>query len=274
MKKLSFALIVVVLAVAVSAVVYVSTRPAAGAAALAEFSVDNLSCGACVSNIQNALAQVDGVGAVDVNVTMGQARVEFAPEEIGAETIAARISSADYPAKVKRVLSAEDYRALRQEQSRMSDRYVGRIGDELISREDFAAALGSGKTEGNVAATWNRLVQQQLLLQDAARNGIVVQDGEVQAEIDAMRSKHEGFDAFIAERYGSIEAFAESTRRNMIINRNIEQNVLAGMTEPREKRQVLDRWYRELSENTPVVVFDSQLKAALGSGQGGCGGCC
>ncbi len=216
---------------------------------------------------------MDGVGKVDVNVTLGEARVEFAPEKVSAETIAGRISDADYPARVARVLSADDYRALRQEQSQLADRYVGRIGEKLISRQDFTAALGAGATEGNVAATWDRLVQQQLLLQDAARNGVVVQDGEVQAQIEALRKKHQGFDAFIAQRYGSIEAFAESTRRNMIINRNIEQNVLSGGTDPAKKNQLLNRWYQKLNEETPIAIFDSKLETALAAGQSGCA-CC
>lgn len=273
MKKSLIALMTLVLAVGLGVVTYVANRPAE-ALALAEFSVSNLSCGSCVSNIQKALSQVDGVEAVEVNVTLGKARVEFEAEQISAEAIAERISAADYPASLKRVLSAADYRALREEEAQLGDRYVGRIGEELISREDFVAALGSSTNGGSATAAWDGLVQRQLLLQNAVRNGVVVHDGEVQAEIEALREKHEGFDAFISERYGSMEAFTENMKVNMIINRNIEENVLASQVDGPQRRQRLDEWYNRLIEQTPVVIFDAKLKEALAAGKGGCGGGC
>ncbi|MFO7982891.1 MAG: heavy metal-associated domain-containing protein [Desulfuromonadales bacterium] len=273
MKRLLIPLIVLVLAVAVSSVAYVVTRPT-NPMALAELSVDNLTCGSCVGNVEDSLSQLDGVGQIDVNVTLGEARIAFDPDQISAEMIARRISASDYPARVEQVLSAEDYVAQRRENSQMADRYVGRIGEKLISRDDFREKVESRSAPSDMTGTWNSLVQQQLLLQDAVRNGIVVQEEEVQAEIDDLRNQHEGFDAFVSERYGSLEAFADSTRRNMIINRNIEQNVVAGRTDPVEKRQKLNTWFRQLKEETPVTIFDSKLEAALAAGRGGCGGGC
>jgi len=248
--------------------------------ALAEFSVRNLSCGSCVQNIRNALEGVKGVGAVEVSVTSGLARVEYAPAAIDAGAIAGRITEAGYPAVLSQQLTAEDYRALREDSARLGDRFVGRIGEKLISRETFASALS--RREGGPAApkqgllkeVWEDILQQELLLAAAERNAVVVQEGEVDLELRKLRETGEDFSALVRENYGSEEELRRQLKQNLIIRRNIDENVLQGEQDPRVARQRLDRWYRDLAGSVPVLIFDPALKAAVEGGGKGCGGNC
>ncbi len=247
---------------------------------LAEFNVQKLTCGSCVKNIQNALADVRGVGNVEVSVTSGRAKVEFDESSTDAETISGKIASAGYPAQVSRTFSADDYRALRENASRLAKNYVAKIDDRLISRDDFEKACAARRSPNATAAmeqgvrkaVWQETLQRELLLLAAEKNSIVVQDGEVALEIDKMRGGMQNFDAMIVKRFGSMENFAARVKEDMIINRNIEEHVLQGETDPKLRQFKLNNWYAELSAKTPVEIFDPALNAAAAGG--GCGGSC
>ena len=250
--------------------------------ALAEFSVANMTCGSCVRNIETALAGVSGVDEVEVSVATGRSRVSFDPNRIGAEKIAEKITAAGYPAQVGYVLSTEEYRAAREEESRLADKFVARIGERLIPREDFQAAAevqrsrsgAPARDQDVLRATWQALVQREILLTAAEKNGIVVQNGEVQAEIEKMRGGMKGFDQLIAKRYGSVNAFAEKLKTDLTTRRLIEESVLSGKEAPDERNRKVQAWYAQLAAGTEIRILDQQLKAAMASSGGGCGGSC
>jgi copper chaperone CopZ len=264
--------------VAAGGFAWTATRPEAFA--LAEFSVQNLSCGSCVQNIQNALGGVKGVGAVEVSVTSGRARVEYAPARIDAGAIASRITAAGYPAVLSQDLSVADYQALREDEARLADRFVGRIGGKLVSREAFAEALSrregdaAAPKQGLLKAVWGEILQREMLLAAAEKNGVVVQEGEVDLELQKVREKNRDFAAFVQARYGSEGEFRRQLKEDMIIRRNIEEHVLQGESDESLARQKIDLWFRELAAAVPVIIFDPALKAAVVGGGKGCGGSC
>lgn len=248
--------------------------------ALAEFSVRNLTCGSCVGNIRGALSSLKGIGAVEVSVTMGRASVEYDPERIEPEAIAGRIVRAGYPAALNQVLDVADYRSFKEDESRLAERFVGRIGDRLVSRDAFASMLSrfegdrAALRQGLLRTVWQELVQRELLLAAAEKNGVVVRDEEVDLEVDRMRKGNEGFDTIVEGRYGGAEDLRQLLKEQMIIQRNIEEYVLAGEHDSTTRRLKLDRWYRELTDAAPIRIFDPALKAAVNAAGSGCGGSC
>jgi len=248
--------------------------------ALAEYSVQNLSCGSCVQNIRNALGGVKGVGEVEVSVTSGRARVEYAPSGADAETIARRITEAGYPAELVRDLSAADYQTLREDASRLADRFVGRVGNRLISREAFAEALSrrEGEVEtpkgGLLKTTWNQILQREILLSAAEENAVVVQEGEVDLRLQEMRQKNDDFETAVHSRFGGEAGFRRWLKEEMIIQRTIEEHVLRDESDPNLRRFKLDQWFKNLAATVPVAIFDPALKAAVEEGGKGCGGSC
>ncbi|MFA5517110.1 MAG: heavy metal-associated domain-containing protein [Desulfuromonadales bacterium] len=68
-----------------------------GNSSLAEFSVRNLTCVACVGNIEKALADLPGVGSPQVSLSEGRMRVEYDAAQVNAGNIAEAVSAAGYP---------------------------------------------------------------------------------------------------------------------------------------------------------------------------------
>ena len=62
----------------------------------AVFKVSGMTCQGCVRHVQRALAKLDGVGSTAVDV--GRVRLEFAPERVTREAIAAALTEAGYAA--------------------------------------------------------------------------------------------------------------------------------------------------------------------------------
>ncbi len=275
-QKLSWIGLVVLVAGVLGSAIY--TIAADGEYGLAEIKVNNLSCGACVSKIQSALGGVNGLGVVDVNITRGEARVEYDASKITPEAIAAKISAAGYPAELLREQSAGEYQAKRSDQAAMAQKYTGKIGDRLVSKEEFAALVEEFRPANKnfpesalKQAVWSDLIQQELLLSDASRNGIVVQNGEVDLAIQKMKEKMPDFDKKVAAQFGSLDKFHAYLKTQMVVEKNIEENVVKGVDDRNEQRQKLNQWYSGLVEKTPVAVYDPALKAAAGGG--GCGNC-
>ena len=249
-------------------------------AALAEYQIEKMTCGSCVSNIEKALSALDGVGSVEVNLTSNRGRVTYDPSEVDSRVIAETITGAGYPASLRMELDPQEYAALQQEQSQLGQQYLARIGDRLLSRSDFEL-LVQQRSQGPIAAeqndqlwqaVWKDVLQRELLLAAAEQNQIIVQDGEVDARIDELRQQHKGLDQIAAERYGSMMSFRDRLREDMIINRNIDDHVYVGASSPGERQAKFQQWYAELQKNTEVIIFDPRLKS-LGQGGSGCA-CC
>ena len=89
-----------------------------------------------------------------------------------------------------------------------------------------------------------------------------------------MKAANQDFDAAVLARFGSHERFFAQLKESMIINRNIEQHVVAGLKTDLEKQQRFSDWFQETLQNTNVVIFDPAIKQAAASGSSSCGGTC
>lgn len=249
-------------------------------AALAEYQIEKLTCGSCVSNIESALSSLDGVSSVEVNLTSNRGRVTYDPAEIDSSAIASAITEAGYPASVRLQLDPQEYGALQQEQAQLGQKYLARIGDRLLARSDFeeivqqraAGAVSPDQKSQLLQEVWKDVLQRELLLSAAEKNQVIIQQGEVDAKLDELRQGHQGLEQLVVKRYGNMDNFRTRLREDMIINRNIEDHVYAGIDDPRQQQSQLQAWYADLQKETEVIIFDPQLKA-VGQGGGGCA-CC
>lgn len=274
--------------VAVLAVVVMSwpTRGINAAdAALAVYNVENMTCGACVRKVQNALAGVNGIGKVEVSVTAGRSNVEYDAARVDPATIAATITAAGYPATLREALNTDEYRALKAEDERLANRYVARVGERLLPREEFQAALEQriGSTPQSPPPAmlnqlrqqvWSELLQRELLLNAAEQSQVVIQEFEVAAEIERIRAGHADFDQLLVERFGNLEAFSLQLKNDMIISKHLTENVSDPGLSAAQQQQQLQFWYQQLVRTTPLVIFDPALKAANNGSGSGCGGSC
>lgn len=283
-KNTYLTLLAVVAILAVVAMSWPTTRGVDAAdAALAVYNVENMTCGACVRRVQNALADVNGVGKVEVSVTAGRSNVEYDAARVDPATIAAAITAAGYPATLQESLSTDEYRALKAEDEHLANRYVARVGERLLTREEFQSALeqrmGSMSQPPPPAMlnqlrqqVWSEVLQRELLLNAAEQSQVVVYEDEVFAEIERIKADHADFDQLLARRFGSLEAFSVQLKNDMIISKHLALNVSDPGLSAAQQQLQLQYWYQQLARTTPLVIFDPALKAT-NSGSG-CGGSC
>jgi copper chaperone CopZ len=62
-------------------------------------NVSNMTCNGCVTHVTKALAAVDGVNDVKVNLEKGTAEVKFAAAKVQPEMLTAAVVKAGYPAQ-------------------------------------------------------------------------------------------------------------------------------------------------------------------------------
>ena len=255
--------------------------------AMSEMRVEKLTCGACVANISTALAEVAGVESVEVSVTTGRSQVLFNPSLVDAEKIAKVVTDSGYPATVTRQLSNQQYQAIQNEEATLAEIYVAKIGDRLVGRDEFDQLVNQKLIAGGLqerpemrtqiaSQTWKSLKQRFLLLGAAEKNQVVVPDGEVELKIKQLRQQMPNFDAYVKSGFASADDFSRQIKEDMIINKNIQDNVLAGVINPSQRQAQFNQWFQDLISNSPVTIYDASLKQATGA-TGSCGsggGCC
>ncbi len=278
LKYLGWALPVLVGLVAWGAIAHLGGG--SRALALAELQVENLTCGSCIKKIRKALGEVKGTENVEVDLTSGRVKAEFEPEKTDPDTLARALSEAGYPAVVKQVFSPADYLDLHRETGRLAATHVGRIGDRLISVEDFERELGrmrdlsatasGGDENGLRREVWLMIQQRETLLGEAERLKVLVQDGEVDARMNEMRQGMPEFDALVAERFGGEQDFLRQLKEELTIRRLLDEQEPSGKGDEGLRHARLNEWYRQLVARTTVEVFDPALRSALLSGGGSC----
>jgi copper chaperone CopZ len=281
LKKPKFYALIGLLSVTFIAAVWLLSPPGINSAeaAMAEYQIENMTCGSCVGKIETALESLGGVGSVEINLTSNRGSVTYDPAKIDSQTIAKVISEAGFPASLRLELAPQEYAALQHQQSQLGQKYLARIGGRLLARTDFEqlvqerakGAVDAAQNDQLWQTVWKDVLQRELLLSAAEGNNVVIQGGEVEARLDELRLGHQNLDQIVIERYGSMDTFRERLREEMIINRNIEDHVYAGISDGKKQRAKFHAWYAELQKNTEVVIFDPRLKP-LGQGGGCCGG--
>jgi copper chaperone len=58
--------------------------------------VGGMTCQGCVASLKRALNALDGVGAVDVSLERGEAKVEYQPGRVNSSTLRSTIEDAGY----------------------------------------------------------------------------------------------------------------------------------------------------------------------------------
>ncbi|MCC7349117.1 MAG: copper-translocating P-type ATPase [Phycisphaerales bacterium] len=84
----------------------------------AAISVDGMDCASCVAHVEQAMKQVPGVEACQVNLARGRATVRYNPATTDAEAISQAITKSGYPAELESIDDAknvEEQRLLRQQ---------------------------------------------------------------------------------------------------------------------------------------------------------------
>lgn len=128
-------------------------------------------------------------------------------------------------------------------------RIVAIVNQAVITDADLAAQLEAVRAELDAVedeaalrqAVLQRLIQEQLILQEAARTGIDVSMDAVLERVEDLRARFDSEEAFqqsLKDSGTTVERLKEQLRQQLLVQRMIDQAVRAGITvSPQEAAQ-------------------------------------
>ncbi len=140
------------------------------------------------------------------------------------------------------VLTAIVFLALLGGCTKREDRLVVTVGERGITVGEFEDAMARFMPEGVADLgedelrdlkrnLLNQLIEEELVVELARRNGIKVSTDELAAEVATIRLEFgEGeFDPVISSRYGSVEAWKEEIRRKLLVRKVVDELITTGV---------------------------------------------
>ena len=110
--KRIFTAVLVIAAVTILVVFALCVRIGVTADSVAVLKTSGLTCGACSSQITQALQTVKGVAATEVDVNGGWVTVGYDAKAVRPETLAEKVTRTGFNCKLSRVLTPQRFRQL------------------------------------------------------------------------------------------------------------------------------------------------------------------
>ncbi len=264
----------------------------------AVFRVGNMSCSGCISTIKGALAEFQGIKEVLVDLGSGTAEVYFR-QGSGADvaSMARAITDSGYPASVVKVFSPGEIEKERTLAASKSKIYVASVGGYDIARADFDMEMNAARKQyqkdygadlfqtpkgqaleqrlqGQILS---RLLDQGTFLQEINRSGFNVDDQTLKAELKAYIEKNgkseQALEQAVIEAGYNYDYFKKRFETGVLIDRFVDEKVLAGAKTPDQKQRAFADWYQNVRTLAKVVYYDKDLERAIRQ-QSASGGCC
>lgn len=261
-------------------------------------TVEGMSCSGCILTIESSLSDFDGIGDILVDVSGGKAEIYYDSGKLqNVDQIAAAITANGYPAKIDRIVSPEEVRKERDLMATRSKLHIASVGGADIPKSEFNTELTHAKTRYErtygdevFARPRGRALEESLKAQIASR---LVDEGIQMHEIQAAGYKlgqeklneafHEflnkknmtpdDFEASLEENGYSMEPFMKRFERRVIIQSYLDERVLDGISDQRERRQRYADWFGNAKLLAKVVYYDKALERLVMTKAAGCGGC-
>jgi copper chaperone CopZ len=262
-------------------------------------NVQRLSCSSCISNIKSALAAIDGIKEVFVNIASQSAQVYFDNGKLNdVARIAAAITQAGYPAKVIKTYSAEEIKKERDFAAARSKYYVASVGGWDIARTDFnteleAAKRKYAKTYGEAVFSTPRgkalednlraqivssLINEGIIMQEITKAGFKVDAGYVEDELQQfLKDNGKGLEEFkqsLQDSGYNFNYFRKKFETRMLINRYLNERVLADAAIQADRQQAFRSWFDNARVLAEIEYYDKALERVVQAqaARGTCGG--
>jgi len=262
------------------------------------FNVSNMSCSGCISTIKGALAGYPGIKDILVDIGSGRAEIYYDREKLKDLTeIEKAITDSGYPAKITKTLTPEDLRKERNMAASKAEYYIASVSGYDISRADFAMELNAARqrvrkaygdgiletAQGRALANRlnaqvaSRLIEEGILLQEIKKSGYVlnadIMNSELKKYIKDSGKNGDEFQQSIKDDGYDYGYFKKKFETRLLINRYLDEKVLAGASTQYEKQRMFASWFKNSKLLAEVVYYDKDLeKIALNSSASG--SCC
>jgi copper chaperone CopZ len=224
--------------------------------AKAELAVQGLSCSSCIQEIETALAGIEGVEEVLVDIPRGKAQVYFDPDRIDtSKIIAEEISNAGYPASVVKVLDAEEVAA----------------GNEV-----FAGINGENLEDNLKVQCLNRLISEAVMLQEVSRAGHVLAKNVDQEFTIYLRENDQDLETFKAglKEFGyPFEYYKKKFENQIRIQEYLENTIMKSATTRFQQQALYDQWFRNAQSLAEITYYDKELERLVQNAAAG-SSCC
>lgn len=260
--------------------------------------VQGTTCISCVEDIKAALAKVNGINEVFVDVSRGQAQVFYDDKIIkNPEIISQTITDSGYPSQITKTLTAKEIKKEEQLNRSKAEKYVAAVNGYEISRDDFLTEVNSykqrytqlygedvfdtaqGKSiESNIQnQVIQRMIDDAVILQEIEKSGFSVSKDTIEKELtlfkEDLTGKGETYNDFLLNSGYSKEFFRSKFSEYVTIKKYINDVITAGSATPGEKQRAYQVWYTNVKSLVTLTYYDKKLEQNLQTASGG-GGCC
>lgn len=250
-------------------------------------NVSDMSCSGCISTIKGALAGYPGIKDILVDIGNGKTEVYFNREELkDVSKIEKAITDSGYPARIIKTVTPEDLRKERDLAASKSEYYIASVSGYDISRADFARELKAARqrvrkaygddilktAQGQAldnrlkAQVASRLIDEGILLQQINKSGYKLNENKLNSELkkfikDSGKNENE-FQQSIKDDGYDYEYFKKRFETRLLINRYLDEKVLAGASNQYEKQRMFASWFKNSQLLAEVVYYDKDLENA------------
>ncbi len=253
-----------------------------------------MSCGGCVENIKACLAPLPGIGTISVNVASGSAEVYFDSNRLTeAQKIADAITGIGYPAKIERLLSANQVRQELTLATNRARKHIASVGNLEIARKDYDIELSHARnryeqlygvdtfTKPQGAQLFQRikvqiaqrLIDEGIKLQEVDRAGYSVPSTKVEAALTEYIQQRE---ITIDQLKSNMQAndypfnhFQKKLTQRVRLQSYLDEKILAKSIDPDDRQQRYANWLANARTLAKVVYYDKDLEALVKAGGDG-----
>jgi copper chaperone CopZ len=270
------------------------------------FLVDNMSCSGCIATIKGSLAGYAGIRDIIVDIAGGTTEVYYDAAKIkDVNNLASSITASGYPARVDRILTADQ---IKKEETLAASRaklYVASVSGWDIARSDFDTELdfackryqeAYGKAvfttdQGKIlldnlkAQVVSRLINEGIQMQEVQRAGYMINHKIVDQAFDEFLTQKEldleGLKASLQKNGYPFEYFMKRFENSVRVRHYLDEKVFAETASDYDRQKQYQAWFANARELSKVKIYDRELKQltrsqSAGSGCGGStgGSCC
>jgi copper chaperone CopZ len=270
------------------------------------FQVDNMSCSGCIATIKSSLAGYAGIQDIIVDIAGGVTEVYYDSTKIkDVEPLASSITGSGYPARVSRILTADQ---ISKEEAVAASRarfYIASVSGWDISRSDYDTELAFAKKRYQQAYGENvfagsrgktlldslksqlasRLINEGIQMQEVQRAGYRVDPEIVDTEFAQFMEKKDidlkGLKAMLAKSGYPFDYFMKKFENQVLLSRYLDEKVFGDVASDYDKQNQYQAWFNNARVLSTVTIYDSELKrltrsqsSGSGCGQSSGASCC
>ena len=224
----------------------------------ARFIINKMTCPGCVVTITDTTSKIQGVIESSVSLAAQGAIITFDRKKTNPEAIESAIANAGYTVKQDGLF--------RPSGQGINETLLASINGRPLFQRDTMYTWP--ETQDNpyqdAASGFFDLVSKEILLQEADKKEVFVQQDEIKDQIERLKKANAlspaGWADWAEEKYGSIEKYTQIVAQRILIRKLTSENVV--QNHPERRRKTIE-WLARLFRESNVKIVDQGIKREL-----------